>query len=123
MKKNSLKIYIAAPYSANKKERREKNVEAAIDVAITLYKKGHFPYLPHLTHLVDKRAKKTSITMVWSDYMKWHKPWLMACDAFFYLGSSKGADIELQLAKDLGKIIFYSVEEVPVRHVTNLIIK
>jgi len=111
---NSLKIYIAAPYSAETKEERGKNTKAVIDIALTLFKKGHFPYIPHLTHWVDERAKGTGIAMKWEDYMKWHRPWLEACDAFFYLNSSKGTDLELQMAKKLRKTIFYSIDEVPV---------
>ena len=114
MNNNSLKIYIAAPYSADTEEEREKNTEAVINAALALFKKGHFPYIPHLTHWVDKRAKETNVVMEWKDYIKWHRPWLETCDAFLYLNSSKGTDLELQIAKDLGKPIFYSVDEVPV---------
>ena len=109
---NSLKIYIAGPYSAETEEERAKNTESAIDAALILFQKGHFPYIPHLTHWIDKRAKKTNIAMEWEDYMKWHRPWLEACDAFLYLDSSKGADLELQAAKDLDKLIFYSIDDV-----------
>ena len=114
MNNNFLKIYIAAPYSADTEEEQIKNTEVVIDAALTLFQKGHFPYIPHLTHWVDKRAKETEIAMEYEDYMKWHRPWLEACDAFLYLNSSKGTDLELQIAKDLGKPIFYSVDEVPV---------
>ena len=118
MDKLPLKIYIAAPYSAETEEERRKNTEAAIDTALTLFQKGHFPYIPHLTHWVDKRAKGTDITMGWKDYMRWHKPWLEICDAFLYLGSSKGADLELQIAKDLNKLVFYSIDEIPINEET-----
>jgi len=112
MNNNSLKIYIAAPYSADTEEERRKNTEAVINIALVLFQKGHFPYIPHLTHWVDKRAKETKVVMEWEDYMKWHRSWLEACDAFLYLNSSKGADLELQIAKNLGKLIFYSINDV-----------
>ena len=112
MRKKVLKIYIAAPYSAKTEKVRARNVERTIDAALALFKKGHFPYIPHLTHWVDKRAKETEIAMEYEDYMKWHRPWLEACDAFLYLDSSKGADLELQAAKDLDKLIFYSIDDV-----------
>ena len=112
MNNNFLKIYIAAPYSADTEEEQIKNTEVVIDAALTLFQKGHFPYIPHLTHWVDKRAKETEIAMEYEDYMKWHRPWLEACDAFLYLNSSKGADLELQAAKDLDKLIFYSIDDV-----------
>ena len=112
MNNNSLKIYIAAPYSADTEEEREKNTEAVINAALALFKKGHFPYIPHLTHWVDKRAKETNVVMEWKDYIKWHRPWLETCDAFLYLNSSKGADLELRVAKKLGKLIFYSIDDI-----------
>jgi len=112
--KSILKIYIAAPYSAEREEERRKNAEVVIDTALTLFQKGHFPYIPHLTHWVDKRAKETKVAMEYEDYMKWHRPWLETCDAFLYLNSSKGADLELQRAKKLGKTIFYSIDDVSV---------
>jgi len=111
-RKGGLKIYIAASYSAKTEEDRKKNAEAAIDAALVLFQKGHFPYIPHLTHWVDKRAKETKVAMEYEDYMRWHRPWLETCGAFLYLNGSKGADLELQVAKKLGKTIFYSVDEV-----------
>ena len=112
IKSSSLKIYIAASYSADTEEGRIKNTEVTIDAALVLFKKGHFPYIPHLTHWVDKRAEETGVSLNWEDYMRWHKPWLEACDVLLYLGSSKGADLELQMAKDLRKLIFYSINDI-----------
>ena len=114
MNREPLKIYIAAPYSAETEKERIKNTETVIDVALTLFQKGHFPYIPHLTHWVDKRAKGTDVAMRWEDYIRWHRPWLETCDVFLYLGSSEGADLELQMAKDLSKSIFYSIDEIPI---------
>jgi len=61
LNRKTLKIYIAAPYSAETKEERAKNVESAIDAALALFKKGHFPYVPHLTYWVDKYAKISGV--------------------------------------------------------------
>ena len=109
-----LKIYIAGPYTNKENIRKELNVTAVIDTAIKIFKKGHFPYAPHLTHFVDKRTKKIGINLTWRDYMRWHDPWLILCDAFLYLESSRGADLELKKAKKLGKKIFYSIDKIPV---------
>tara|TARA_B100000315_G_C14425531_1_gene517635 strand:+ start:548 stop:901 length:354 start_codon:yes stop_codon:yes gene_type:complete len=113
MNNKSLKVYIAGPYTAATEQELMKNVHAAIDAALVLFQRGHFPYIPHLTHWVDKRVKESGIDLEWEDYMKWHKPWVPTCDAFLYLNSSKGADLELQAAKDSGKLIFYSIDEIP----------
>jgi hypothetical protein len=108
-----LKIYIASPYSANSAKGKRENVIKAIDAGLALWKKGHSPYIPHLTHFIDHRAKMTNIPMKWEDYIEWDKTWLQACDAILYLGESKGTEIELSLAKKLGKIIFFSINSVP----------
>lgn len=108
-----LKIYIAGPYSAETERQRRKNINAAIDTAIALFFKGHLPYIPHLTHFIDERAKETNIILKWEDYIRWDMPWLSVCDALLYLGNSRGANLELQAAENLGKQIFYSVDEIP----------
>lgn len=113
MAKKRLKIYIAGPYTNNSENIKIKNVTTVIDAAIKIYYKGHFPYVPHLTHFVDKRVKEIRRSLNWKDYMEWHKPWLKVCDAFIYLGGSKGADLELKEAKKEGKKIFYSLKEIP----------
>ena len=51
--------------------------------------------------------------------MEWHRPWLDVCDGFLYLRSSKGADIELNMAKELGKTIYYSIIDIPLRKAKN----
>lgn len=107
-----LKIYIAGPYSAETEEQRLRNVKAAIDAGVRLFLKGHFPYVPHLTHFVDERAKEIGVSFSWEDYIKWDRAWMDFCDGLLFLGSSRGADFELQIAKDLGKQIFYSVDEI-----------
>ena len=89
------------------------NVMKAIDAGLILWKKGHYPYIPHLTHFVDLRAKEKGIEMKWEEYIEWDKAWLEVCDALLFLGNSKGAIKELEYAKTLGKIIFYDIKEVP----------
>ena len=109
---NPLRIYVAGPYSGRDREEIERNVSRAIDAGIEIFLKGHFPYIPHLTDLVDQRAKKIDKPMIWDDFMRWDMPWLEVCDALLYLGRSNGADREVAEAERLGKRIFYSLEEV-----------
>jgi hypothetical protein len=108
-----LRIYVAGPYTAETPERIRRNVNVAMDVAIALYSRGHFPFVPHLTHFVDERARETGHTLAWDDYIRWDTAWLEVCDALLFLGSSRGADYELAVAKRLGKQVFYSLDEVP----------
>lgn len=107
-----LKIYIASPYTANTEEQVRANVNAAIDASFKLFAKGHFPYVPHLTHFIDQRAREIGLNLKWEDYIRWDMVWVQTCDALLYMGSSKGADLELQAAKKWGKQIFYTVDEI-----------
>ena len=108
-----LHIYVAGPYTANKREEIDGNVNRAIDVGIEIFNKGHFPYVPHLTDLVDKRAKEVGLELSWTDFMAWDAPWLKVCDALIFVGESKGANMELEEARKLGKTIFFRSEEIP----------
>lgn len=121
--KESLKIYIAGPYTAETRTQRQKNVNVAIDAAFVILSKGHFPFIPHLTHFVDERAQELNVELTWEDYIRWDLVWLEKCDAFLYLAASRGADLELEEAKKLGKAIFYSIEEIPtVSETENLLV-
>lgn len=105
-----LKIYIAAPYSASTSEEIQRNVNKAIDVGIKIREKGHYPYIPHLTHYVKARPR---CRLSWMDFIEWDRPWIDACDALLYLGKSKGVDIEKEYAQSKGKLIFRSLKEIP----------
>jgi hypothetical protein len=110
---DSMKIYVAGPYTGSSIEEIEANVQRAIDAGIHIWNKGHFPFIPHVLHWVDLRAAELNIPMEWEDYMLWDAPWLDDCDALLLLAESKGALIELKRAQDEGKIIFHSLEEIP----------
>lgn len=107
------KIYIAGKLSAPTFEGMEKNVYTAIDAWIEVYKKGHFPYLPHTTFFVNNRATQHGVNIPWEDWLTQDKVWLDLCDALLYLSPSTGADLEKNMAEKLGKKIYYAITEIP----------
>ena len=107
-----LKIYIAGAYSSDTEEGKLQNTLKAVDAGIKVFKMGHYPYIPHLTHWVDQRSIEINNLLTYEDYMEWDDVFLQCCDAFLYLSKSKGADVELSRAKKMGKIIFYSLKEI-----------
>ena len=109
----SLKIYVAGPYTGSTLEEIEHNVQRAMKAGLKIWKKGHFPYIPHLTHWPDILARELEIDMDWTDYMNWHAPWVDQCDALFLLAESKGALLECNRAKEEGKTVFHSLEDIP----------
>lgn len=108
-----MKVYIAGPYTAATDQEVWQNVVNAIDAGIGLYKRGHYPYIPHLTHFVEARSVEVGAGLRWEDYLRWDRVWLYVCDAFLYLASSRGADMELEWARTEGKEIFYRLDDIP----------
>lgn len=108
-----MKIYVAGPYSAPTERERVENTARAMDAGLALYKLGHSPYVPHLSHWLDIRARQTSVPMSWEDWMEWDEEWLKSCDALLYLASSPGADREHDQAVSLGIPIYHSIVSVP----------
>ncbi len=107
-----MRIYVAGPYSASTAHERELNTRKAIEAGLALFKLGHSPFIPHLTHYVDLHAHRSGIVMTWEDYIRLDLAWLDVCDALLYLGSSRGADLELDYALKAGKRVFRSLSEV-----------
>lgn len=102
-----LRVYIAAPYSADTEEERLANVEKVIAVAREVMGLGHHPFVPHLSHYIDPQNDRFE----WEQWMDWCIDWLGTCDILLYLGSSKGADLELEVARKRGKPVAFSVKE------------
>ena len=113
LENRAMRIYVAGPYSAPGRIQTENNVKTVIECGVEILKKGHYPYLPHLTHYVELLSQEKGLGLAWEDYIDWDIAWLELCDALLYLGSSKGADLELAYAKKLGKVIFHHVNDVP----------
>ncbi|MHA1483700.1 MAG: DUF4406 domain-containing protein [Candidatus Thorarchaeota archaeon] len=108
-----MKIYVAGPYTGSTLEDIEENVRRAMEAGFRIWKKGHFPYIPHLTHWPNILARDLEIEMDWVDYMNWHAPRVDHCDALFLLAESKGALLEYNRAKGEGKSVFHSIDEIP----------
>jgi hypothetical protein len=108
-----MKIYVAGPYTNGDPGVIRKNVRNAIDAGIRIWKKGHYPFIPHLTHFVEMRARKVGVKLGWRDYIEWDMPWLECCDAVLYLGHSKGAKLEVDVAISRGLIIYHDLADIP----------
>lgn len=107
-------IYVAGPISAPTFRGVLDNANKGIDAGIQLIRKGHIPFIPHLSVWANVRAQNYfDAEISWNEWMRVDDAFLQKCDALLFLGSSKGADLELARAKELGLEIYYSVDEVP----------
>lgn len=121
-KKKPLKIYIAGPYCPRNCDLHtapvyaHRNVKKAIEIFWELVKKGHLPYIPHLTHFLQLEIPEDMTIPSQEFWYKFDLEWLKCCDAIFMLEgweNSKGAKLELEIAKKLGLQVFYKLEDVP----------
>ena len=111
-----MRIYVAGPYTPNDCSLHEavrlaaQNVHYAIHIGLMLMEKGHYVFIPHLSHFIhthvacDRDWPWYKIDMTFLDH------W---AEALYYIGPSKGADAELARAKELGLTVFRSLREVP----------
>jgi hypothetical protein len=88
------------------------NTDRAIEMANALIEKGHYVFVPHLSHYIHihRSCKRDYAEWWYEEDETFLRYW---ANAFFYLSSSPGADRELELAKKLGLKIFYRLEDVP----------
>lgn len=98
------KIYISGPYT---KGDPSINTHNAVMVANKIMDAGHVCFLPHLFHFWHVMTPRP-----YDDWMKIDLAFLPDCDCILRLpGESKGADIEVAKAKELGMPVYNSVEE------------
>ena len=99
-------IYISAPYSIGDVSM---NIRRACLAGDELLRKGHIPFVPHLTHLWHLISPKT-----YEEWLSIDFELLSMCDALLRLdGESRGADLEVAEAKRLCMIIYYDIREIP----------
>ena len=125
-----MRIYVAGPYSPKNHGRSngspnlcireaQRNVDRAISIGLSLIRKGHFPFIPHLTHYVHQHHEadfREDICYEWDNTFldNW-------AEALFYISSSFGADKELERARKLGLKIFKDLDEVPINNELKLL--
>jgi len=115
-----LLILISGPYMSGTNGDEAaiaQNLKAMEDYALPIYKKGHLAVVGEwLAWPVIRQAGGDSHSS--EQFSEYQYPvahrLLEKCDAVLRIpGESKGADLEMGKARDMGKIIFNSLEEIP----------
>jgi len=109
-----MKIYVAGPLRNPDYKQVWLNVQKAIEVGLELIKRGHTPYIPHLTYFMHLHpANNVTPGEELEFYMNLEREWLKHCDALFFIGPSEGANRELEMATKLGLKVFATIDEIP----------
>jgi len=110
-------IYIAGPLNNAGKlpyEEAVKNWEKTCIVAERLMQKGWSPYVPHHSLFMWKFIKDHQARDIkWEDWMQLDSSFIRSARALYFVGHSRGADIELKWAIDHALPIYLNIDEVP----------
>lgn len=113
-------ILIAGPYRGGTNDNpvlMQQNLDFLESVALPLFKKGHVPMIGEWVALplLKLAGSQKPGDAVWDEiqYPVAHRL-LQKCDAVLRLpGASKGADEDVRIAKELGLVVYFDVEDVP----------
>lgn len=113
-------ILIAGPYRSgtnNDPILIKKNMDNLESVALPIFQKGHIPMIGEwvANPLIELAGSKEVGDEIFSSiqYPTAHRL-LTKCDAVLRIkGESVGADKDVEIAKELGLQVFYSIDEVP----------
>lgn len=108
-----MRIYIAGPYWSEDPQTRIENVNRAIGAGLTVFRKGHIPFIPHLFHFADAFAKEYKIPMTEDNYKRWDLEFLKICEGIVVLAESPGVLAEIAEAEKLKLWRFNSIGEIP----------
>jgi hypothetical protein len=98
-------IYISAPFSLGDQML---NVRKACEAGDKLLEMGHIPVVPHLSALWHCISPKS-----WDEWLIIDRALIPRMDALLRLpGISKGADKEVELARELDIPVYYSIESI-----------
>lgn len=99
-----LRVYVAGPITSGVYE----GVARGLTWGRTMFLDGLAPFVPHFDafwFLPDGN---------WNAYLEFDLEFVSVCDAVFRLdGDSKGADLEVRIARELGLPIFYEKPPLP----------
>jgi hypothetical protein len=113
-------ILVAGPYRSGTNDDPnliEKNVAAMTELSLQLFRAGHLPVMGewYALPLIKHAGSRNTGDAVFNEIFHPISRLLVAkCDACLRIGGpSAGADEMVALAKQLGKAVYYSLEDVP----------
>lgn len=104
-------VYVAGPLTSSGTVWG--NVRRALLIADALLFKGHVPFVPHL-NATWAQSTAAGEARPETEWLQYDFAVLSRCDSLYRIpGKSRGADLEVGLARVLGLRIYRALEEVP----------
>jgi hypothetical protein len=117
-----LMILVAGPYRGGTNDDPvliQRNVEAMEEMSLQVFRRGHLPVmgewfaLPLLKHAGSKKIGDAVFDEIFHPVAR---ELIGKCDAVLRIGGpSSGADDMVATGRKLGKTIFHSLDEIPIR--------
>jgi hypothetical protein len=115
-----LMILVAGPYRSGTDgdpARIQANVDAMAAASLELFERGHLPVMGEWFALPLIEAAEAAGTYPDADAVIFHpvaERVLARCDACLRIGGpSEGADRMVRVARELGKLVFFDLDDVP----------
>ena len=102
-----LRVYVAGPISSDVFE----GVYRGFAMGKRMFLDGLAPFIPHADAYWFLGGEVPG-DQLWKSYLEYDLEYVSVCDAVFRLeGPSKGADLEVEVAKSLGIPVFYEASD------------
>ena len=103
-----MRVYIAGPLRGTfSNDDKLVNVHTALRAADVVMRLGHSPFVPHLCYYWNQLSPKDA-----SEWLAWDFEWLTTCHVLLRLpGESRGADMEVDLARQLKIPVVFGIDE------------
>jgi hypothetical protein len=116
--KDRLRIFVAGPYCPygadlhDASRLAQRNVDQAIEIANAIHDKGHYAFVPHLTHYLHIHYSCKKDRGIW--YYDYDNSFLdIWATALFFIAESPGANNEKQRAIGRDLIVFTNLNQIP----------
>jgi hypothetical protein len=122
LEKEGMMVYVAGPYVPKNCSLHDaalvaqRNTEVAMEAGWAIINKGHYPYVPHLSHFMHLFTPKDMAPIPGEFWYAFDLVFLEVCDAILMLPKYKeshGAVLELEAAIKMGLTVYYDVNEIP----------
>jgi hypothetical protein len=108
-----MRVYVAGPLTADTADGCLANVRAAIDAGVRLIRRGHEPYVPHLSWYLDQHARAAGHPIPYDWWLEYDRHYLAGCDALLLLAPSPGANAEAAWARARGIPVYEHADALP----------
>lgn len=105
-------VFVTGPYSAGTEAEERAKIQRAIEVGRTVFEKGYYPIVPHLL-VREYYVHGDTGLFGYEPLMRFTLSIVAKCDILLLYQHSPGADREWKLAEQLGKPVYFSLDDLP----------